>query len=224
MALGWSVGARLLRWLISTGITVAVFYALAGRWDLPWLWATAVVASLVTLPLTLTIDPDLARERRRPGPGAVDRVTRVIMTAAAGTQVVIACLDVGRFHWSDRIPRALHIVGLVLLAGGFGLVTWSAAVNRFFSSVVRIQSERGHAIVTTGPYRYLRHPGYLGMLLGYPVIALAIGSWWTLIPGALCVLIVLRRTMLEDAYLLEHLPGYREYAAAVPSRLIPGVW
>src|SRR3972149_1421575 len=142
MALGWSVGARLLRWLISTGITVAVFYALAGRWDLPWLWATAVVASLVTLPLTLTLDPDLARERRRPGP--------------------------------------------------------------------------------RGPQR--RPPGYLGMLLGYPVIAVAIGSWWALIPGALCVLIVLRRTMLEDAYLLEHLPGYREYAAAGPNRLIPGVW
>ncbi len=224
MTLGWSTGGRILRWLIGTAVTVAVFYALAGRWDLPWLWATAAVGSLLTLPLTLTMDPDLARERRRPGPGGVDHVTRVVMVGAIGAQVIVACVDVGRFHWSDTVPATVHLLGLVLFVAGFGLVTWSVAINRFFSSVVRIQSERGHAIVTTGPYRYVRHPGYVGMLLGYPVIALAIGSWWALVPGALCVAIVLRRAALEDAYLLEHLAGYRDYAATVRSRLIPGVW
>lgn len=224
MALGWSVGARLSRWLISTAITVVVFYALAGRWDLRWIWATAAVGSLVTLPLTLTIDPDLVRERRRPGPGAVDRATRLVMAAAVAAQVILACLDVGRLHWSDTVPARMHAVSLALFAAGFGLVSWSVAVNRFFSSVVRIQSERGHAIITTGPYRYVRHPGYVGMLMGYPVISLAIGSWWALIPGALCALIVLRRAALEDTYLLEHLAGYRDYAATVRSRLIPGLW
>lgn len=146
------------------------------------------------------------------------------MTASVSAQVIIACLDVGRFHWSNTVPLTVHATGLALFGAGFGLLTWSVAVNRFFSSVVRIQSERGHAIVNTGPYRYVRHPGYLGMLLGYPVIALAIGSWWALLPSALCALIVLRRAALEDAYLQEHLAGYREYAAGVTHRLIPGVW
>src|SRR3990172_6348022 len=127
MTLGWSIGARILRWLISTALTVAVFYAVAGRWDLPWLWATAALGSLLTLGLTLTIDPDLARERRRPGPGAVDRVTRLIMATAMSAQVVIACLDVGRFHWSDTVPPELHAGGLVFFGAGFGLATWSVA-------------------------------------------------------------------------------------------------
>ncbi len=224
MTFGWSVGARIARWLISAAITVAVFYLLAGRWDLPWLWATAALGSLLTLGMTLTIDPDLARERRRPGPGGLDRVTRLAMAASVAAQVSVACLDIGRFHWSDTVPLAAHVLGLAVFGLGFGLLSWAVVVNRFFSSVVRIQTDRGHAIITQGPYRYVRHPGYLGMLLGYPVIALAVGSWWALVPSALCVLVVLRRLRIEDAYLQEHLAGYREYATRVPYRLVPGVW
>jgi len=224
MALGWSVPARLLRWVISTAVMVAAFYLLASRWDLPWMWATAVVASLVTLAMVLTIDPGLARERRRPGPGGVDRLSQTALSIFMGTQTILACLDVGRLHWSDTVPPALRAVALLLFGAGFGLVIWSMAVNRFFSSVVRVQSDRGHAIITAGPYRYVRHPGYIGMLMSYGVVALAIGSWWGLLPGMLALLVVLRRALLEDAYLLEHLPGYGEYAAAVPHRLVPGVW
>lgn len=224
MTLGWSLGARLLRWLFGAAVTVAVFYLLAGRWDLPWLWATAAVALLQALAMFLTIDPALARERRRPGPGGVDRATHRVLSVVMGAQVVIACLDVGRFHWSDTVPPALRAAGLLLFGAGYGLVIWSVAVNRFFSAVVRVQEERGHTLINSGPYHHVRHPGYIGMLLSYPVIALAIGSWWGLVPGALCLAIVLRRALLEDAYLLEHLPGYREYAATVRYRLIPGVW
>lgn len=224
MTLGWSTGARLLRWLMVTGGMVAAFYALAWRWDLPWLWATAAVAALAGLAMFLTIDPDLARERRRPGPGGVDRFSQAALSTFMGAQTILACLDVGRLHWSDTVPPVLRAVALLLFGAGFGLVTWSVAVNRFFSSVVRVQSERGHAIVRSGPYRYVRHPGYIGMLMSYGMVALAIGSWWGFLPGLLCLLVVLRRALLEDAYLLKNLPGYREYAAAVPHRLIPGVW
>jgi protein-S-isoprenylcysteine O-methyltransferase Ste14 len=98
------------------------------------------------------------------------------------------------------------------------------AVNRFFSSVVRVQAERDHGIVTSGPYQYVRHPGYLGMLMGYPFVSLAIGSWWAVVPGAACFAVVLRRALLEDAHLQQHLPGYRDYAASVTSRLLPRVW
>jgi protein-S-isoprenylcysteine O-methyltransferase Ste14 len=224
MALGWSIGARLLRWLAGSAFTLGAFFVLAGRWDLPWLWTTGATASLLGLAMFLTIDPGLARERRRPGPGGVDRRTQLLLATVMGAEVVIACLDVGRFHWSDSVPPGLRAAGLLLFGAGYGLVIWSVAVNRFFSSVVRVQAERGHTIITAGPYRYVRHPGYLGMLMSYPVVSLAIGSWWAVTPGALCFGIVLRRAVLEDAYLREHLPGYRDYAASVPSRLLPGVW
>ena len=224
MALGWGIGARLLRWLAVSVVTLGGFFLLAGRWDLPWLWALGIVASLYGLALSLTIDADLARERSRPGPGGVDRGRQWILSVVVGAQVVVACLDVGRFHWSDSVPPALRAAGLLLFAGGYGLVTWSVAVNRFFASVVRVQADRGHTIIESGPYHYVRHPGYIGMLLSYGVIGLAIGSWWSLVPGILCLALVLRRALLEDAYLLEHLHGYREYATTVPYRLIPGVW
>jgi protein-S-isoprenylcysteine O-methyltransferase Ste14 len=213
-----------LRWLTGSLLTLAVFFGLAGKWNLPWLWATAAVAALAALAMFLTIDPELARERRRPGPGGVDRRTQVLLSTAMSAQVIVACVDVGRFHWSDTVPPGLRAVGLVLFGGGFGLVTWSVAVNRFFSSVVRVQADRGHSIVTSGPYGYVRHPGYLGMLMSYPFVSLAIGSWWAMVPGAACVAIVLRRAMLEDVYLQQHLPGYQDYAASVPDRLVLGVW
>ena len=224
MALGWSIGARLLRWLAASIASLASFFLLAGRWDLPWLWATGLVASLLGLAMFLTIDPDLARERRRPGPGGVDRRTQRLLSTAMSAQVVVACLDVGRFHWSDGVPPSLRTAGLLLFGAGFGLVIWSVAVNRFFSSVVRVQADRGHTIITRGPYGYVRHPGYAGMLMSYPLVSLAIGSWLALLPGALCFALVLRRARLEDAYLQQHLPGYRDYATSVGYRLIPGVW
>jgi protein-S-isoprenylcysteine O-methyltransferase Ste14 len=224
MTLGWSVPGRLARWMISAAITVGVCRGLAGRWNLPWMWATAGVVSLAALILTLTIDPDLVRERRRPGPGGVDRFSQLAIALCVGGECALALLDVGRFHWSAHVPVAMHLAGVLLFALGFGVVVWAIGVNRFFSSVVRIQTDRGHQLVTAGPYRYVRHPGYLGMLLAYPVIGVAIGSWWALIPGVLGVAVVLRRMLVEDRYLQQHFPGYREYATAVPRRVIPRVW
>ncbi len=213
-----------MRWVLSGVATVAVVYLLAGRWDLPWMWAMAGVGLLAVLPLTLTIDPELARERRRPGPGGRDHLSRWLIAVFVGAAMVIACLDVGRFHWSDGVPATVHAAGLALVGLGYALVSWAVMVNRFFSSVVRVQTDRGHQIITTGPYRYLRHPGYLGMLMGYPTPALAIGSWWALVPSAAAVLIVLRRLRIEDAYLRANLAGYPEYAARVRYRLLPGLW
>lgn len=223
MTLGWSVPARVGRWAASAAITVAAVRVLAGRWDVPWIWATVGVASALGLAVTLVIDPELVRERRRPGPGGFDRLTRTIVGACVGAEMVVAGLDVGRFHWSDGVPVAVRAAGVTLFALGFGLVGWAVAVNRFFSSIVRIQTERGHRLVTTGPYRFVRHPGYLGMLMAYPVLGVAMGSWWTLVPGAVCAAAVLRRLRVEDRYLLAHFPGYRDYAAAVKGRLIPGM-
>jgi protein-S-isoprenylcysteine O-methyltransferase Ste14 len=98
------------------------------------------------------------------------------------------------------------------------------SVNRFFSSVVRIQDDRGHHVIDVGPYARVRHPGYVGMLMLGMALPLAFGSWWAFVPGLPLVAFALRRVWIEDAFLLAHLPGYREYAGRVRYRLVPGAW
>jgi protein-S-isoprenylcysteine O-methyltransferase Ste14 len=112
---------------------------------------------------------------------------------------------------------------LVTLAGG-AVAALAMYVNRFFSTTVRIQSERGHVVVSGGPYRVVRHPGYVGMLLVYAAIPFALGSRWALALAALTVILVVVRTALEDGTLRADLPGYAEYAGKVRYRLLPGVW
>ena len=137
---------------------------------------------------------------------------------------VVASLDVGRFHWSDTVPLPLQIGALALFALGMALAVWAMAVNKFFSSVVRIQKERGHHLITSGPYRFVRHPGYTGMLFGGLASPLAMGSWWALAPAAVYALLVLRRAIIEDRFLMESLEGYKAFSGQVRHRLVPGLW
>jgi protein-S-isoprenylcysteine O-methyltransferase Ste14 len=96
--------------------------------------------------------------------------------------------------------------------------------NRFFSAVIRIQDDRGHRVVDQGPYGVIRHPGYLGMIIGVPMLPIAIGSWWGFLPGSLYALLILNRVTVEDRFLQQNLPGYRDYTTRVRSRLVPGIW
>jgi protein-S-isoprenylcysteine O-methyltransferase Ste14 len=118
----------------------------------------------------------------------------------------------------------VHIAGLVLLAAALLLAAWAVRTNRFFSSVVRIQNDRGHHVITGGPYRFVRHPGYLGMLAGAVGGGIAIGSWWSLLPLLPLVLVVAVRTWREERLLMQSLEGYSDYAQSVRFRLLPGVW
>lgn len=122
------------------------------------------------------------------------------------------------------MPLSARLAGLGVFAAAMALVVRSAAVNRYFSPVVRIQSERGHRLVTAGPYRLLRHPGYLGMALAFPASAAALGSWFALAIALVSVWLILRRVVLEDRYLRANLPGYSAYAESVRYRLVPGLW
>ena len=137
--------------------------------------------------------------------------------------VIVAGLD-HRYGWTAGFPLWLSILGLVLIALGYFLASWALAENRFFSGTVRIQTERGHAVCDSGPYKIVRHPGYAGNILPLPGIALALGSVWTLIPAALALIIIVTRTALEDRTLQEELPGYREYVQRVRYRLFPGIF
>jgi len=137
--------------------------------------------------------------------------------------VIVAGLD-HRYNWSPEFPSWLIVIGFVLISLGYAFAAWALAENRFFSSVVRIQTDRGHVVCDSGPYRFVRHPGYAGNILPLFGIVLALGSVWTLIPAAVALIITVIRTVFEDKTLQEELPGYRDYARRVRYRLIPGLY
>jgi protein-S-isoprenylcysteine O-methyltransferase Ste14 len=153
-----------------------------------------------------------------------DRVLAPLMAVSIGFPlVIVAGLD-HRFRWSPEFPLWLNVSGFILVAVGYTFASWALAENRFFSGMVRIQTDRGHAVRDSGPYRLVRHPGYAGNILPLPGIALALSSVWTLIPAAVALIITVTRTALEDRTLRAELPGYRDYARRVRYRLLPGIW
>jgi protein-S-isoprenylcysteine O-methyltransferase Ste14 len=174
--------------------------------------------------------PGLLAERERTRFGKVpdtkpwDKVLAPLMGVSLSFPlVIVAGLD-HRFEWSPVFPVWLNILGFVLIAFGYAIAVWALAENRFFSGVVRIQTERGHVVCDSGPYRIVRHPGYAGNILPLPGIVLALGSLWTLIPAVVALIISVIRTALEDRTLQEELPGYRDYSRRVRYRLIPGIY
>lgn len=202
----------------------AVLFGCAGRWDLPLYWGYLGTWMAATVVGSLVCDPGLVKERWRPGPGGKDYLSVFLILPLWGGQHVLAALDVGRFHWTDRVPLALQIVGVVAVAVGLGVVVWCVAVNRFFSSVIRIQTDRGHHLITGGPYRFVRHPAYAIWPLIVIGTGLALNSWLAVLLGLPLAIPLLLRTIQEDRILQKELPGYAEYAQKVRYRLVPGVW
>jgi protein-S-isoprenylcysteine O-methyltransferase Ste14 len=222
----FSIVDKLRGILVFLGLASVLFVS-AGRWDLPMFWAYWLIFLMfgtVTLRLVHRKYPDLLQERFKPGPGARDPWARPVLVLLVGGHWIIAGLDVGRYHWSDGIPLGAQIVALGVMS--LGLIGWGWAMlsNRFFSSEVRIQSERGHHVESGGPYRFVRHPGYLSALIVFAASPLALGSLWALLPAAAVEIIFIRRTALEDRMLRAELPGYAGYAERVRFRLLSGVW
>jgi len=153
-----------------------------------------------------------------------DRVLAPLMAVSLSYLLaIVAGLD-HRFGWSPDFPIGFKILGFSMIMLGYPFATWALTENRFFSSTVRIQTDRGHAVCDSGPYRFVRHPGYAENILPLPGIVLALDTVWTLIPAAVALVIVIVRTALEDRTLQEELPGYRDYSAVVRYRLIPGIY
>jgi protein-S-isoprenylcysteine O-methyltransferase Ste14 len=192
--------------------------AILGFWLYLAILAAIIVASL------LALDPGLLRERMRPG-GQRPPLALRLFTIVVFLHWIVAGLDRGRFHWSDGVPSWIEALGLIALAAGYVLCFWAMAVNRFFSSVVRIQSDRGQYVVASGPYAYVRHPGYLAGIVIMLASGLALGSWL----AALLVIVsslpfLLYRAITEDRVLQAELLGYADYARRVRWRLVPGIW
>jgi protein-S-isoprenylcysteine O-methyltransferase Ste14 len=215
---------RLILFVLAVeAIILGILLSAAGRADLPWCWAVVVTHGVCLSVYVGAMDADLRSERLRPGGPERDRWLRLAQIPLVLLHLVVAGLDL-RFGWSGDVPTAVHLAGLMLLALSLLLTAWAVRTNRFFSSVVRIQDDRGHHVVTSGPYRFVRHPGYLGMLGGAFGGAMALGSWWSMLPLAILVLVVAGRAAREDGLLRRSLAGYAEYTQSVRFRLVPGLW
>jgi protein-S-isoprenylcysteine O-methyltransferase Ste14 len=214
---------RLVRWFLAVTIVGLCLLVLSGRWADPWLWTyIAIWAALGTYAM-LMLDDDLARERFRPPSPGADRLSLRFIRLLAFAHLIVGALDSGRWHLAP-VPIPLRIVSMAGMAVSFVVVFRAMRANRFFSSVVRIQDDRGHHVVDSGPYARVRHPGYAGMIPSMPFSALALGSWVAFVMALVYVVLILRRVAFEDAFLQAHLNGYADYARRVRYKLLPGIW
>src|SRR4051812_34095043 len=156
--------ATVLRSLASPAVIGAIVFASAGAWDLPFAWAVLGVMAGFYLVLAAFADPDMLQERQAPGAGNQDRLTRSVGGVLLLGHWIVAGLDVGRLQWS-LVPWGVQVAGLAGYAAALGVNFWAMRVNRFYSSVVRVQTDRGHHVVADGPYRFVRHPGYTATLV-----------------------------------------------------------
>lgn len=172
--------------------------------------------------------PDLVRERVRGGELADSKKWDRPLSSIVGLWGLLATWTVAglneRFDWPPSIPIELQVIGSIVLVLGTLLGTWAMIVNRFFSAVVRIQTDRGHTVVTSGPYRFVRHPAYAGGVLTYLATPFLLNSLWASIPALLTIGLIIVRTKLEDETLQVELTGYVEYTQQTRYRLLPGVW
>ena len=218
---------RIIQVFVSVLLMGLVLFLSAGRLDWPaaWIFLGFYVLVILTLGVwAMRKHPDVVNERGKlENIKSWDKTLMIIYTVMLFVLFAVAGLDAGRFGWSV-MPIALQVAGFAALALAMAVTYWAMATNPFLSTVVRIQDDRGHYVVTSGPYRYVRHPMYAMMFLMWPGIALELGSWWALIPAVVIVIVIVIRTALEDRTLQAGLPGYTAYAQRVRYRLMPGVW
>jgi protein-S-isoprenylcysteine O-methyltransferase Ste14 len=210
-------------------VMLALFlFSSVGRLDWGWGWALVILMAAWVIGTGLAVIPrypELLGDRISPKKGAKkwDAAIMGIIGVLSLAGYVIAGLDV-RNGWTINLPPSLQWIALVLVAAGYAVVVWATASNAFFSATVRIQTERGHSVATGGPYRFVRHPSYVGMIAVYLATPILLGSGWAGLLGVAAALLIILRTALEDRTLQAELEGYKEYAAKVKYRLAPGIW
>ncbi len=228
ISLAQSILRRGIQILFFLALQALILFAISG--DLTWIWAwiylgVGMASTIVNAAFMFSRSPETIAERGHPERGekwdkrlsAFWGITEFILL------LLVSALD-ARLRWSVELAVWLHILGALLYSVGLGLFGWAMISNSYFSTTVRIQSERGHQVCRTGPYRYVRHPGYTGTIfqsIGIPVL---LGSLYGLIPGLLAVTLIVLRTGLEDTTLKTKLEGYVEYSHATRFRLVPGIW
>lgn len=209
-------------------LQAVILFLSAGRsnWIWAWIYLGICVMSLsINSAIMLRTSPETIAERGKPKEtkdwdkviaGFWSLVLFILLPLVAG-------LD-ERFDWTGALSVAWNIVGAFVLAIGLGLGGWAMIANAYFSTAVRIQTDRGQTVCRTGPYRFVRHPGYVGFTLQSFGTAVLLGSLWALIPGIIAAILMIIRTSLEDRTLQAELPGYKDYVQEVRYRLVPGIW
>lgn len=229
---GHAARRGVIRWAVRETMGLLMYIPLlfwpAGTWNWPMAWALIAVTAfwvIGTAVVTVPRYPELLAERVGPRKGSKSWDTAIL--SAVGVLMLVKALLAGfdvRFGWTGGFPLWVEIAGAFAALGGYGMVVWATGSNAYFAQTVRIQTERGHQVATGGPYRFVRHPAYIGMLVVELGTAVMLGSWWALIPGGISAVLMILRTALEDRVLLAELAGYAEFAEKTRYRLIPGVW
>ena len=223
--------AALRRSLVALVVTLLIMGVLlfvpAGtlNWPLAWWFVGAfLVSTLIAVAVVWRVNPEIfvARSRIQPGTKAWDYFFIALIIAGFMAVLPVAALDF-RFDWSS-MPGWLIGLGFAFFVLGYAGSIWPVAVNRHFEPGVRIQQDRGQTVIDTGPYAYIRHPGYSFATLLILGMALMLGSFWALIPAAIAIIATAVRTLLEEQTLRAELPGYTEYTQRVKYRWVPGVW
>jgi protein-S-isoprenylcysteine O-methyltransferase Ste14 len=219
---------NIVRGIVLLGSLIALFFGPAGTFDWPeaWLFLFLYVFAVAGMVRWLKKNnPELLKERmsRRKDAETWDKIILYNYSILAMTMLAVAGLDAVRYQWT-HVPLVLKVVGFLGFIPAYMLIFWTMTQNRYLSEVVRIQEERGHEVCTTGPYRYVRHPMYVGVIFFVFCLPLALGSFFALLLSAVILIVFLLRTSLEDKTLQKELPGYEEYAKQVRYKLIPGVW
>jgi protein-S-isoprenylcysteine O-methyltransferase Ste14 len=219
------VRKRMLQVVVQFLILAAILFIASGRLDWVWAWAYLGVGVGIVAINALVLPPELIAERGqiKEDTKSWDKVLGILLITPTLGTLIVAGLD-KRFGWSLPLAVVVHLVALIFYALAQGLFTWAMASNKFFSGTVRIQKERGHTVASGGPYRYVRHPGYVSYIASWIATSLALGSLWALIPAGLVMGLMVVRTALEDKTLQAELDGYKDYAARVRYRWLPGVW
>ncbi len=231
-SLSLEVRSKINSWMRGIAFGMLIYAVLlvltAGKWNWLWGWLFLLLMILamaahvlVLVPINPALLADRAMGLRQPGAKRWDILLVMVASLFFFAIVVVAGLD-ERCGWSGTTAIGWHLAGILLFITHWTLFIWAMACNPFVSDSVRIQPD--HQVAQRGPYRLVRHPGYLGNLLGCIGQPLLLGSWWALIPALLTILAFVVRTALEDRTLRQELPGYDAYSHEVKYRLLPGIW
>lgn len=222
-------------WIIQSAlfliIYLPIFFLIAGDWNWGWGWVFYIILTLFLAAhplLLIPINPQLLAERARGTQTADTKFWDRILTMIGAGILPFACQLLGaldhRFGWTIPLPVNFQIIGAIFTTIGFMLFLWAMVSNAFFAEGVRIQSERGHTVCESGPYKFVRHPGYVGSILSFLSTPIILGSYWALIPAIAGSVAFIIRAALEDRTLQLELKGYISYAARVKYKLIPGIF
>ena len=214
-----------------TAFAVALLWP-AGTWQWWEAWALIVLwmgFAIATAVFLMRHDPALLAERMKTSPvqkgqKTWDKILLLLFLIPGIGIYLIPGFDVVRFGWSTPLPVWIEIIAMVVHLPAFAFIAWVMRENTFLARVVKIDDERGHQVITTGPYALVRHPMYSAVIVLIFAVPLSLGSRFGLIPAGIAVILLVVRTYLEDRTLYEELPGYPEYSQVTTYRLIPGVW